>query len=242
MKTRTLGLALAGTLLAGLTVAADLPAPADDHSAPGFQSATLKGDVYTARRDWAAARDAYREAIEGSATLHNKLGICHHRLGDLDAARQAYATAVRLQPDYAEAWNNLGTIDHARRAYEAAIFDYQKSAALNPTNPVVFRNLGLAFLALDDVEATLEAWSQALRLDPKALTGDEEDSVSVAQVDYARKYYLYAKLVAAQGDVDRALEFLGLARDHGLRDFGKVARDPDFASVVQDPRWASWSH
>jgi tetratricopeptide (TPR) repeat protein len=113
MKTRTLGLALAAILTAGLAVAADLPARDEGESALGPLPPASMGDVFSARKDWAAARDAYRKAIEESATLYNRLGICQQRLGDVVAARKAYTTAIELRPGYAEAWNNLGTLEHA---------------------------------------------------------------------------------------------------------------------------------
>ena len=166
-------------------------------------------DVLSARKDWPAARDAYAEAIRDTATLYNKLGICEQRLGDDAAAHTAYARALDLRPDYAEAWNNLGTLDHAREDYEAAVFAYEKSIALDPTDPVVYRNLGQAWLSLDDVEKTLQAWSQAMRLDPTALTSGDKDSVLAGTIDLARKYYIYAKLVAANGDVDPLWSFSG---------------------------------
>jgi len=241
MKTRILGLALAGILIAGFAVAVDLPAQAEGDSALAPLPPAHEGDVHSARKDWAAARDAYLEAIEESATLHNKLGICHQRLGDVVAARKAYEIALELRPDYAEAWNNIGTLNHAREDYAGAAFAYEKSIALDATDPVVYKNLGQAYLALEDVEKTLEAWSQAMRLDPQALMSSEKDSVLAGQLDLARKYYIYAKLVAADGDVDTALELLGMAQEHGFRDFRKVESDPDFASVIQDPRWTGWA-
>jgi tetratricopeptide (TPR) repeat protein len=240
MKTRALGLALSGVLIAGFAVAVDLPVQADGETTLRPLPPARQGDVLSARKDWSAARDAYREAIADTATLYNKLGICQQRLGDVVAAREAYATALDLRPDYAEAWNNIGTLDHARQDYAAAVFAYEKSIALDPTDPVVYKNLGQAWLAQEEIEKTLEAWTQAMRLDPTVLTSGEKDSIQAGTLDVARQYYIYAKLVAADGDVDAALELLGIAREHGFHDFGKVERDPDFASVVQDPRWTGW--
>ena len=105
----------------------------------------------------------------------------------------------------------------------------------------MYRNLGQAWLALEVVEKTLEAWGEATRLDPTVLTSGEGDTILAGKLDLARKYYIYAKLVAADGDVDSALELLGVARGHGFDDVASVERDPDFASVVQDPRWAGWA-
>ena len=241
MKTRTFGLALAGTLLAGLAVAADLPAAADGEKALRPLAPAEKADVLSARKDWAAARDAYVEAIRQTATLYNKLGVCEQRLGDVAAAHAAYSKAIELRPDYAQAWNNLGTLAHGRKDYPGAIVDYQKSIDIDPTDAVVFKNLGQAYLALDDVQRTVESWSQALRLDPAVLTASEGDSVQAGELDLGRKYFIYAKLIAARGDVDTALELLGMAREKGFDDFARVEEDPDFASVVQDPRWTGWT-
>jgi len=241
MKTRALGLMFTGALIAGLAAAADLPPTLTGQDDARPLAAARVGDVHSARKDWSSARDAYAEAIRESATLHNKIGICHQRLGDHAAARKAYKMAIELRPDYAEAWNNLGTLDHSRQEYAAAVYSYRKSIDLDPSDAVVFRNLGQAWLALDDVEKALDAWSQALRLDPTALTSSEGDAIPAGKIDLARKYYIYAKLVAAGGDVDSALELLGVARENGFDDFASVEGDPDFASVVQDPRWAGWA-
>lgn len=241
MKTRTLGLTLAGALIAGTALASDLPATRDQEDAVRPLPAARVGDLHSARKDWAAARDAYLEALEDSATLHNKLGICQQRLGDLGAARRSYKLALEIRPDYAEAWNNLGTLAHAQQDYDRAIATYQRSVAIDSTDPIVFMNLGQAWLALEDVEKTLAAWSQAMRLDPTVLMSGNGSSILAGQIDLARKYYIYAKLVAADGDVDNALELLGVAREHGFDDLASVERDPDFASVVQDPRWAGWA-
>ena len=75
MKTRVLGLAVAAILIAAAGGAVDLPAPNDDDATLRALPAAKAGDVHSARKDWAAARDADLTAIEESATLHNKLGI-----------------------------------------------------------------------------------------------------------------------------------------------------------------------
>jgi tetratricopeptide (TPR) repeat protein len=236
MKTRALAVAV--TLLAGLAAAADLPGQKETSTAV---SAAQRGDVFAARRSWDSARDAYLEALKATAPLHNKLGICYQHLEDYGKARSEYAQALDLRPDYAEAWNNLGTLDHTQRLYDQAIVAYQKAISLAPTDAVIHKNLGLAWLAEENVENALRAWSEALRLDPAILTASDTSSVAAGAVDLARQYFLFAKLIAARGDVANALEFLGLARKHGFRDLTTVEHDPDFAAVVQDPRWAGFS-
>jgi hypothetical protein len=49
-------------------------------------------------------------------------------------------------------------------------------------------------------------------------------------------FYL-AKLLAANGNVDEAFEFLTRAREAGFDDFNRVRSDPDFLAVVEDERF-----
>ena len=238
MRTRTLALFAMAALAASFAVAADLPAQAKGAT---MAETLQKAEVLVARQNWAGAIAAYREAIAASpddASLQNRLGICYQRKGDVKAARAAYRKAIDLRKDYAEAWNNLGTIDHARGKYKQAISAYSKAIQMNPQGAVFHKNLGAAWLARGDVEKALEAWNEAFRLDPTAF---EKDTVGVpaAGVSLARQYYLYAKVLAARGDTEKALEYLAKAHAEGFNDFAKVEKDQDFVTLVADPRYAA---
>jgi tetratricopeptide (TPR) repeat protein len=235
MTKTTLAL-LATAALAAASAGADVTP-----QAAGGAGAVERAAVWAARADWDRAVAAYREAIAASpddASLHNRLGICYQTKGDAKAARKAYRKALALRKDYAEAWNNLGTIDHARGKYKQAIAAYGKAIQLDPKDAVFHKNLGAAWLARGDADKALEAWGEAYRLDPGAL---ESKGVSVAagSTDLARQYYLYAKLHAARGDQDGALEYLVKALALGFHDFQRIERDRDFASLVADPRYVA---
>ncbi len=238
MRTRTLALLAIAALAASTAAAADLPAPA-----PGATTLDTihKAELLAARQSWDGAIAAYREAIAANpsdAALRNRLGLCYQKNGDGKAARAAYKKALDLRKDYAEAWNNLGTLDHARGKYKQAISAYGKAIQLKPQDSVFHKNLGAAWLARGDAERALEAWTEAYRLDP---AGFETDAIKVpaAGVTLARQYYLYAKLLAARGETDKALEYLVKAHAAGFHDFGKVEGDRDFATLVVDPRYAA---
>lgn len=238
MRTKTLALFAMAALAASAAVAADLPAQAKGATAV---DTLQRAELFAARQSWDGAIAAYREAIAASpkdAALWNRMGICYQKKGDAKAARSAYKKALDLRKDYAEAWNNLGTIDHARGKYKPAVSAYGKAIKLNPKDAVFHKNLGAAWLARGDVDRALEAWTEAFRLDPK---GFEKDAIGVpaAGVTLARQYYLYAKLLAARGQTDKALEYLAKAHAEGFNDFGKVEHDRDFATLVVDPRYAA---
>jgi tetratricopeptide (TPR) repeat protein len=88
------------------------------------------------------------------------------------------------------------------------------------------------------MDKALEAWTEAIRLDPATFESDAI-KVKAAGVTMAQQYYLYAKLLAARGEVDKALEYLVKAHAEGFHDFAKVERDGDFASLVADPRYVA---
>jgi tetratricopeptide (TPR) repeat protein len=238
MRTRILALFAMAVLAASVAVAADLPAQARGATA---LDALQRAELMVARQSWNDAIAAYKEAIAASPSdpaLRNRLGICYQRKGDAKAARAAYQKALDLRKDYPEAWNNLGTLDHARGKYKQAISAYGKAIKLNPKDAVYHKNLGAAWLARGDMERALEAWTEAFRLDPATF---ESDAIKVpaAGVTMAQQYYLYAKLLAARGETEKALEYLVKAHAAGFRDFAKVEKDGDFATLITDPRYAA---
>jgi tetratricopeptide (TPR) repeat protein len=238
MRQTTLALLGALALTAGAAGAAELRAPQAGASGP---DALKRAEVMVARQSWTEAIAAYREAVAASpkdAVLRNRLGICYQRAGDAKAARAQYRKAVDLRKDYAAAWNNLGTLDHARGRYKQAASAYGKAIRLEPSVAVFHKNLGAVWLARGDVAKALEAWGEALRLDPVSLES-EAVKAPAAGLDLAKQYYLYAKLFAARGQVDRALELLAKAHAAGFSDFAKVEHDRDFAPLVADPRYAA---
>jgi Flp pilus assembly protein TadD len=235
MRTTTLAL-ITLAALAGTASAADFSKPAP---AAGLEG-TKRAELLVARQSWADAVVAYKDAISASPkdpVLYNRLGICHQRMGDVRGARAAYKKAIELNKGYAEAHNNLGTLEHARGKYKQAIAAYSKAIQLQAKDAVFHKNLGSAWLARGDVEKALEAWSEAMRLDPATF---ESDALKVPGngVSMAKQYYLYAKLLAASGEVEKALEYLTKAQAAGFGEFAKVEADRDFASVVSDPRYA----
>lgn len=241
MRTRELAIVAAAVLTAGMAAAADLPAPP---AAVDVTQTIRKAEVLAARHSWDAAIAAYREALAAdpaNPVLHNRLGICYQRSDNARLARKHYERALKLRKDYAEAENNLGTLDHAQRRYKKAIAHYANAIKMKPTDAVLFKNLGAAWLGRGDVEKALEAWNEALRLDPVVFAAESE-GVPAGTVDLVQKYFLVAKLLAARGDVEKALEFLTRARELGFRDFAKVEGDPDFAGVVKDQRWVAMAH
>jgi TolB-like protein/tetratricopeptide (TPR) repeat protein len=91
---------------------------------------------YVGRRDWQAALEEYRAALEGlpnDAGLWERIGYTHRRLGNWDEALGALDKVVALDPRNADALWDLGgeTLRDLHR-YHEAVESYSRALALAP--------------------------------------------------------------------------------------------------------------
>jgi tetratricopeptide (TPR) repeat protein len=203
------------------------------------QQAARRGAAHAARGRYAAAVDEYQKALAvqpSDPSLHNKLGICFQQLQNEPMARREYARALEIDPRYAEAWNNLGTLEQSKRRWKPALRAYRKAIEVKPSLATPWKNLGNAYLALGQVQEAFEAYQEAFRLDPTVLESQGPGTPAMG-IDAATQSFYLAKLLAANGQTQTAIDFLARAREAGFRDFDRVRKDPDFRAVVADPRF-----
>jgi tetratricopeptide (TPR) repeat protein len=203
------------------------------------QQAVRRASAHVARGRYAAAAEEYRKALvvtPSDPTVHNKLGICYQQLKNDAMARREYDRALQIDPGYAEVWNNVGTLEQAGKRFKQAVRAYKKAIETKPGLATPWKNLGNAYLALGQVQEAFEAYQEAFRLDPTVLES-QGPGIPAAGIDAATQSYYLAKLLAANGQTESAIEFLRRAKEAGFRDFARVRSDPDFRVVVADPRF-----
>lgn len=110
-----------------------------------------------------------------------KVGLQAEQVRDLDLALAAYETAVVIDANAAAAWFRLGHMRFLTQDYAEAISAYEQALAVGyPPQPVVYAEIGRAYLKMDELAAAKEAFGEGLRLFP-----DSQplyfDMVSVAQ-------------------------------------------------------------
>ena len=169
---------------------------------------------------------------------HNMLGICYQGLRRVDDAIKEYKKATGINPSYAEAWNNMGSAYHLKRKLKDAAKYYRKAIELKPELASAHRNLGTALLSMGKVDQGLAAYRRAYELNADAFKVTAS-SIPVEHNDGGMQYFCFAKISAASGQIEAALDFLHRARTLGFRDFRKVEKDPDFAKVVTAERYES---
>ena len=106
-------------------------------------------------------------------------------MGRHEEAIADYDTAIRLNPDYAEAYNNHGNAKSALGRHEEAITDYDTAIGINSEYALPYANRGRAKSALGhvceaeaDFEIALELADQQGNSDLKSRIQQELDDLT----------------------------------------------------------------
>jgi tetratricopeptide (TPR) repeat protein len=132
------------------------------------------GASFADQEQWKEALSEYQIAL----TLHpdqptftsiqNNMGNAYTSLGQLDAAQQAYNTAITSEPAHAPAHNGLGNVYRLQGRAEDAFNEFQKALRLDPDYAEAHNNLGLLYQAHGRLDAALQEFQTAIRLSPES--------------------------------------------------------------------------
>jgi tetratricopeptide (TPR) repeat protein len=87
--------------------------------------------------------------------------------GDYDRAIATATEAIRLNPNYANAFISRG-IAYSRKAdTDRAITDYNEAIRLDPKNAIAFYNRGVAYDRKGDYDRAIADYNETIQLDPK---------------------------------------------------------------------------
>ena len=134
----------------------------------------------------AEAEKAYLAVLEAEPdnvdALHF-LGVMRHQQGRSAEGIELVQRALKLCPEYADAYNNLGNMCLKYSPADAAEA-YRKALALRPEHPDALRNLAIALRRLKRHEEAAEFLERAIRERPDAV--ENYYSLSVAYKDLGR--------------------------------------------------------
>jgi tetratricopeptide (TPR) repeat protein len=83
-----------------------------------------------------------------------------------DEQLRFYSEAIRLKPNYAEAFNNRGIALYRKGDLNGALKDYNEAIGLKPNYADAFNNRGIALYREGDLNGALKDYNEAIRLKP----------------------------------------------------------------------------
>jgi len=98
---------------------------------------------------------------------NNALSLCEgSKCAESPKAVEYLTEAIRLQPDFANAYGARGNAYGNQRQYQLALEDYNKAILLKPDKAVFFNNRGNVYKDLNKYQLAIEDYNQAIRLKP----------------------------------------------------------------------------
>ncbi len=191
---RVLSILLLSTVGTGCVTETTGPAPLQ--AAPPAEQLQALVDLsigYLRNRDYNRAKENLNRALAidpNSAQAHNAFGLVYQLEGDDDLA-DAHFRQATADRSYSRAYNNYGAFLFAQQRYKEAIEKLEVAAQdrFYENRPLVFENLGVAYLRLGDVENAEQAFARATRLNP----GQPRALLEMAHIRFDQKNYIEAR-------------------------------------------------
>ncbi|MEK0181955.1 tetratricopeptide repeat protein [Microcoleus anatoxicus] len=161
-----------------------------------------------------------------------------YKKGDYQGAVADYNQALRINPNYAEAYFSRGLARSDLGDKQGAIADYNEALRINPNDVIAYYNRGVARYKLGDKQGAIADYDQALRIDSNNASfylnrgtarsdlGDKQGAIA----DYDQALRIDPNNAKAYNNRGTARDELGDKRG-ALADYDQALRiDPNYAS------------
>jgi tetratricopeptide (TPR) repeat protein len=95
------------------------------------------------------------------------MGQAYEQIGRREKAEKAYEIAISIDPRYVPAREALGLLEYGEKEYQKAEKQLEAARDLGSVNPNVFYVLGRIELAEKECRKAIQAFKEAIRLDPR---------------------------------------------------------------------------
>lgn len=206
-----------------------------------YEQALERGIVLLGRGEYGKAAAEFGAAIAvnpGSAHAHNYLGLCYFHDRSYEPAKAQFEKAAAADPAFAAAVSNLAGVYFVRSEFPKAEELYKKALALAPDLISANYSLGTLLCNLGRVDEGSGYLTHGIALDPDYLDKHAElvTKFSSLSFDPRQTCFAFARAFAAQGNVEKAVEYLDKAREAGFADWWRILREAQFDKVRDDPR------
>jgi len=125
-----------------------------------------------------------------SLALHNICGAAHAGMGNFDAVIDSCKQAIKINPDYVDAYYNMGNALQDKGELDAAIASYKQAIKINPDYVEAYYNMGNVLKNMGDLDAAVANYKKAVKINP----------------DYADAYSNMGSALQDKGELDAAIE------------------------------------
>jgi tetratricopeptide (TPR) repeat protein len=219
-----------------------LNVPLESVSHPDSLSAPARHAAEAQQAAAGAAPAVGQEELTAQAWFEKGFNAVDH-----DEEVRYYAEAIRLKPDFADAYYNRGIARVAKGDLDGALKDYTEAIRLKPDFEEAYGNRGIARRAKGDLDGALKDYAEAIRLKPDdALAYNNRGIARRAKGDFDGALKDYAEAICLKPDYAEAYNNRGDAR-HGKGDFDGAVKDyteairlkPDYANAYYN-RGLAW--
>jgi len=167
-------------------------------------------NIYTQGRLKQALSESNKmlKKFPNSVVLYNIVGASNVGLMQFDAAVESYKKALKIKPDYAEAYYNMGIALDNKGDPEASIHSYKQAIKINPGYADAYNNMGVAMNYKGDPDAAIDSYKKAININP----------------DYSQAYNNMGNALKDKGDLDVAIQNYNQA----------VRINPDYAEAYNN--------
>lgn len=144
-----------------------------------------------------------------------KKGVNYMSNDKLSDAIRSFELALRLDPNYVEAWIKKGYAHFHLRDYSFAISSYDMALNIDPDNHEAWNLKGLAYYKMNNYTKAIECCTKALDANPS-------DGLV---------WYNYACYLTLDGKIDDGMEALKRAIEIDISHAKKAVRDNDFENA-----------
>jgi tetratricopeptide (TPR) repeat protein len=149
-----------------------------------------RGNAYFNTRQPERAMQDYDQALKlnpaGYATLFYGRVAIYTSMGDFAHAITEFDQAIRLQPEFPEAFNNRGIAYFDNGQYGRAIEDYGQALHFRPDYPSALNNRGNAYAAKGQYDRALEDYNKGVGLQPVPTALRNRGNAYRAKGDYEK--------------------------------------------------------
>jgi tetratricopeptide (TPR) repeat protein len=131
------------------------------------------------------------------ARMFNNLGVSSYHSGAFETAKEQFAKAIEMDPEFAEVYNNLGLVYTELGEEEMASDAFKKATELKPDMTAAYSNLGYLFHKQGSYEQAVEMYNEALGRSSKS---------SPAYTNLGNAYFKLGKSAEAEEAWEKALE------------------------------------